>query len=240
LGATRESPGQFWNNTLESVFNNGYGVVAEPAEAKGIPNRTISKSKLNIPGAKAVKIRYGPYKVPNAKFKDYYGLEGMLTNYPHVNVAKPCAGDCTVIGMTSGLEYPDGKNANIDTGLWLHHGVLILGGPGRTDAVCYDADPSLPHNSVGKTALNSQRIFAFGNERTNIIFPEIGASDIGYKLRPVDDFSLLVELMNENAQDKVVYLTVTYDILEGHPFKDEPAAVYLDARSCGTVRFSTP
>jgi hypothetical protein len=26
-----------------------------------------------------------------------------------------------IVGMNAGLEYPDGRDANTDTGLWLHH-----------------------------------------------------------------------------------------------------------------------
>jgi len=48
------------------------------------------------------------------------GEEGALWNYADTAIEKPCE-ECTIVGMNAGLEYPDGKNANIDTGLWLHH-----------------------------------------------------------------------------------------------------------------------
>jgi hypothetical protein len=68
-------------------------------------------------------MRYGPYKVPNMKVTNILGEEGALWNYADPVAEKPCgeAGECTIIGMVAGLEYPDGKNANIDSGLWLHH-----------------------------------------------------------------------------------------------------------------------
>lgn len=40
-----------------------------------------------------------------------------------------------MVSQQAGLEYPDGKNANIDTGMWLHHMVHINKGEGRSDPV---------------------------------------------------------------------------------------------------------
>jgi len=31
-----------------------------------------------------------------------------------------------ILGINAGLEYPDGRNANIDNGLWLHHMVSSI------------------------------------------------------------------------------------------------------------------
>lgn len=54
-------------------------------------------------------------------YKNPLGEEGALWNYADLVAPKPCEGECTIVGVNAGLEYPDGKNANIDTGLWLHH-----------------------------------------------------------------------------------------------------------------------
>jgi hypothetical protein len=48
------------------------------------------------------------------------GESGTLYNYPDLNMEKPC-GDCVLVGMNAGLEYPDGRDANTKEGLWLHH-----------------------------------------------------------------------------------------------------------------------
>jgi hypothetical protein len=98
----------------------------EPAGAVGRRAESASPLAADVPGTKRVKIRYGPYKIPNAKRPNLMGEEGMLSNYPHENLDKPCKGDCTIIGMQAGLEYADGSNANIDTGLWLHQYVYAL------------------------------------------------------------------------------------------------------------------
>lgn len=56
-------------------------------------------------------------KVASMKTKNILGEEGALWNYADPSLEKPCE-ECTVIGINAGLEYPDGTNANIDTGLW--------------------------------------------------------------------------------------------------------------------------
>jgi hypothetical protein len=94
------------------------GKVNDPPGAA--PRKIDLPARVEVNGAKAVKIRYGPYKVPNMNVKNFLGEEGALWNYPDPRVDKPCD-QCTIVGMNAGLEYPDGKNANIDTGLWLHH-----------------------------------------------------------------------------------------------------------------------
>lgn len=73
------------------------------------------------------------------------GQYGMLADFPHVNFDKPCDGDCTIIGMKQGLEYPNGTNANINSGLWLHHSVIFAIGKGRSDPSCTQFDISIPH-----------------------------------------------------------------------------------------------
>lgn len=80
------------------------------------------------------------------------GEAGSLWNYPDTAIEKPCT-ECTIVAQQAGLEFLDGKNANIDSGLWLHHVrqstlsgrilantylkmVHFLTGPGRWDPTC--------------------------------------------------------------------------------------------------------
>jgi hypothetical protein len=49
--------------------------------------------------------------------KSMSGHAGMLENYPDTGVEKPCE-ECTLLRQEAGLEYPNGTNANIDTGMW--------------------------------------------------------------------------------------------------------------------------
>jgi hypothetical protein len=42
--------------------------------------------------------------------KNMAGEYGSLFNFPD-EFEKPCEGSCTIFGLQTGLEYPDGKNA---------------------------------------------------------------------------------------------------------------------------------
>jgi hypothetical protein len=44
----------------------------------------------------------------------------MIWNQPTPKIAKPCS-RCYILAMNAGLEYLDGKDANTDTNMWLHH-----------------------------------------------------------------------------------------------------------------------
>jgi hypothetical protein len=118
--------------------------------------------------------------------------------------------------------------------------LIFTVGKGRKDATCGDRDINLPAVLVGATAQNSERLLASGNERTPIMWPadEIKA---GYKLRADDQISLVVDLMNDNMDDKTVYVTVTYDVVDGiKPEWDEVRVVWLDVNQCGTSERSWP
>lgn len=184
--------------------------------------------------------RYGPYKVPSMKTVNILGEEGALWNYADNVAPKPCE-ECTIIGMNAGLEYPDGTNANIDTGLWLHHMVLFNIGPGRVDATCGDSPMSMPHMIVGSTAKGSERLFSSGNERTHAIMPEWNENNVGYKLKNADKFALIVDLMNENQVEKLVYLTLTFDTIPGNPAEyDDMKPVWFDVAQCLTSEWPPP
>jgi hypothetical protein len=51
--------------------------------------------------------------------KSITGESGMLWNCG-ARVEKPCD-ECTILKMVPGLEYANGTNANVNTGMWLHH-----------------------------------------------------------------------------------------------------------------------
>jgi hypothetical protein len=108
------------SNILEAnVYSIGAGKIPDPPGAAA--KRVTLTSKSAIPGVRRVKLRYGPYKVPHAnRSASITGEKGMLWNYPDTSVPKPCT-ECTIVSQVAGLEYPDGTNANIDTGMWLHH-----------------------------------------------------------------------------------------------------------------------
>jgi hypothetical protein len=73
-------------NCYNQLYPEGYGKVPEAPGAA--PRKTTLTSKFDIPGAQRVKLRYGPYKVPNMKRKNMLGVSGMLFNYPQRNIEK--------------------------------------------------------------------------------------------------------------------------------------------------------
>jgi len=142
-----------------------------------------------------------------------YGDKGTLFNLPDTEVERPCQGECTVLTQQAGLEYPNGTNANIDSGLWLHHMVGFIKGPTRWDPTCYGW-PSGPHLGIGGTASTSERMMASGNERAFLDY-STNPTGSGYHLNGQDKFAYLVDLMNMNMNSNVVYVTMVYDYLEG-------------------------
>jgi len=198
------------------------------------PKRQQLKQRVTrVPSSKSVKIRYGPYTVPAPSVP---GGEGMVWNSPSPSIDKPCS-KCFILGMNAGLEYADGKDANTDTMMWLHHMVLFNIGAGVWDATCTVF--GLPHMIVGSLPATSERIFSSGNERTMIFFNAPGgaetAKNTGYPVFPSDRFGLIADLMNMNPQSKQVYMTMYYDYVEDHPAGwGEVKPVWFDVAQCGT------
>jgi hypothetical protein len=64
----------------------GFGTFAAPAGSA--ERRVVEKTRTDVPGAKTIKVRYGPYKVPSSKFKNMLGEMGMLSNFPHTDMEK--------------------------------------------------------------------------------------------------------------------------------------------------------
>jgi hypothetical protein len=180
----------------------------------------------NLPDMKRVKIRYGPYTIPSNTHKGLeYALEGEkgILTWAAFKMKKPCE-ECMITTMEAGLEYPDGREATIDTGAWMHHLMLMNGGKGLADPTC--PNPMMPPG---------ERVFASGNERSVIwMTPKTGEFKSGYHIRADSTFSMELELMNLDADPKPVYLTLTYEFAPGPP----PAGwlntrpVYLDVTGC--------
>lgn len=94
-------------------------------------------------GSKRVQIKYGPFTVPGS------GVNNGMKNFKLPEAKLPCHG-CLITWMQAGLEFADGSYANANTGMWLHHTVLV--NRGRSDVKSCRPSP--------------QRFFASGNERT--------------------------------------------------------------------------
>jgi hypothetical protein len=112
---------------------------------------------------------------------------------PITTLKVPCH-NCWITAFQAGLEYEDGKEAHIDSGMWLHH--MVLHNNVHRDNFCF---------------FQTQRIFATGNERVTRRLNTHG--NWGYYLGSSDKFSQVLELMNESKESKTVYVTVKYEWL---------------------------
>ncbi|KAE8444238.1 hypothetical protein EG329_000738 [Mollisiaceae sp. DMI_Dod_QoI] len=140
------------------------------------------------------------------------------------NATKPCS-DCLITFMLAGLEYEDGSYANANTGMWLHHVVLL--NLAQKDTVC----PSHP-----------ERIFASGNERTPINICANGTQKAGYHLTSSASLLIAPELMNTSPHPRSVYITLTYEYIPSpSPLSFSPIKlIWLDIGGCGSSEYSLP
>jgi hypothetical protein len=189
----------FWNH-----LTNRNAVNLEAAPASQVPQVQIEKS--TYPGATRKKIRYGPYRIPSTKENNVESalmkVSGM-SDHSEMNGKKPCS-DCMLLEIASNLEYANGKIANTDTGSWLHHVLLINTGPTVRDYMC-----------GGK---KMEVIMEDGNERMPNRFYEPAAPfKSGYHLSADDKLVVTTELMNLDPKEKYVWLTISYEYLDGPP-----------------------
>jgi hypothetical protein len=90
--------------------------------------------------------------------------------------------------------------------------------PDRRDPTCAGLT-SLPSLAIGSDSSHSERFFAAGNEKSDARFnpPWVKDEMMGYYLYKNDKIAFLVDLMNQNLDDRVAYMTITYDFIEGRP-----------------------
>jgi hypothetical protein len=159
-------------------------------------------------------LRYGPFDIPAATPQKM----GMSQNGLRFNVERPCE-DCYITGMQAGLTRADGTNANIDTGLWLHH--MVLSDQAHPDLTCAWQGPGL----LG------QRFFSSGNERSPVRLQ----GQYGYPQGRGHTWNLVYELMNLTAQPEQVFITVTFDhVPSTTPGYRPMTPMWLDINQCGT------
>jgi hypothetical protein len=197
----------------------GQGSATVPAPSGGgVVGYGFDPNAPTQPGASTKVVSYGPFTVPAARGTEH-GQEGMIKNSFRFGVPKPC-NNCYITGMEANLKYADGRTANIDTGMWLHHMVLFQ--TGKADATC-------PATGVG---LIGQRFFASGNERSGVQ----SLPGYGYQVGgAANTWVLIADLMNSNMQAKTVSIEMTFQwVPQSTPGMEPVTPVWLDVNQCLT------
>ena len=117
-----------------------------------------------------------------------------------MSVKKPCT-DCTLVLMNGGIQYADGTEA-VGPSVYLHHAAIINTGPEAKDGTC------------GRPAYDL--FFSTGNERSTIIYNNPNSTiAAGYYIHPSDNFLLQSEVINNELQEKEVYIYFNYEYIPG-------------------------
>ena len=167
----------------------------------------------------STEMRYGPIYLPPA-------LNGtpVAVNVGLPDTPMPCK-NCFLTGADIDMVYADGKTANLDTGVMLHHTVVF--NSGRPDATCG------PDTFLGKMG---ERFWAAGNERTSGDFPP----GFGYHLGS-DPVRGIAEIMNHSPQPKTVYIvTDMQHVPDDTPGMKAVTPVWMDVNNCNTSTYAVP
>jgi hypothetical protein len=186
--------------------------VTSPTASAAAPASASAK-----PAVTTVKV--GPFVLAPAPV-------GTVPNQNRVipEIDKPCS-DCFITSVVPHLVYADGSNADMDTGVMLHH--LVIVEPGKTDVTCARTE------GIGAAG---RRIFASGNERTPITLPD----GFGFKVEK-EKWAGIIELMNHSDQPKTVYFTADVTHVPAKTSGMKPVTpVWLDVNNCSDSQYSVP
>ncbi|CAK7201456.1 hypothetical protein SEUCBS139899_004160 [Sporothrix eucalyptigena] len=174
-------------------------------------------AKLGIQRARTVN---GPFAVPGMVANDTSDDNGMGTFQELASL--PCF-DCYITGFSFGIHYVDANGsvsageANVNTGIYLHHAVLI--NMNRTDATC-------PLTSGG----SFQRMFGAGNERGYADLSLNGTKRAGYYVGKEDIIALVAEIMNmQMGPARKVVVTSTWDYVTAEVTNTQPEGMFAAA-----------
>ncbi len=181
------------------------------------PSAAPSPSPAPAPPGEPSVVRWGPFILPPA---------GAGGDADHANVVvpdgpKPCTG-CYLVGVEPDLVYADGRSANLDSGVMLHHAVFFASD--KVDATCGDA------KGFGELG---ERFFAAGNERTGGALP----AGFGY---PVSEapWNGIFHVMNHSAVPQTVFVELRIRWVREGVQAVRP--VWLDMGNCGTSEYDVP
>jgi hypothetical protein len=202
-----------------SIQETDTGFQVQPLDDIKLPPSVPAKFKITDkpadPAGKLVKVRYGPFTIPpSSTFMPLPDLAGGQV------VHKPCD-ECYLGAFQGGLEYEDGREANVNNGMYLHHFVVI--NRNKPDWLC-----GLRTGGM----FRPQWIYNSGNERPPVRLNS--KYKFGMKIDKSDTFGATTEIMNMSNQTKTVYATVIYEVIPiDTPGYREATHLRLDLWLCG-------
>jgi hypothetical protein len=116
--------------------------------------------------------------------------------------------------MSSGVQYANGTEAT-GSAVYLHHAAIINTGPEAKDGTC--ARPAY------------DLFFSSGNERSTIIYNNPDAKQrAGYYIHRSDNFLLQSEVINNELEEKEVWVYMNYEYIPGKlPNQQQTKVVWL-------------
>jgi hypothetical protein len=185
-----------------------------------VPPKIRLTDEPNDPRGKLVKMRYGPYVLrPNSTYPS-----SRLDRVNSPTIYKPCE-ECFLGAFQGGLEYENGSIANVDTGVYLHHFVVVNNN--KPDWLC----GSYRDENTG-TYYPAQYVYNSGNERPPVRLNS--RYEYGMLVNKTDTFGAAVELMNMSNETKTVYATVIYEVIPPDtPGYKEATHLRIDVLFCG-------
>lgn len=180
-----------------------------------VPQKIKITDKPSDPNGKMVKIRYGPFTIPaNAMFAPLPELAG------GVKIEKPCE-ECYLGKFQGGLEYEDGSEANVDTGMYMHH--FVITNTGKPDWLC---------GLRTGGSFRNQWVYNSGNERPPVRLNS--KYKFGMRVDKADTFETVAEIMNMSNETKTVYATTLYEVVPlDTPGYREATHLRLEVWQCG-------
>lgn len=190
-----------------------------PSVSSASPSPQSPASTTPPAPARTATLPYGPIVLPPAVAGQPGTVAGLVPN-----ISMPCS-NCFLTGTEVDLVYADGRSANLDTGVMLHH--LVVFNSGRPDATC---GPETPVGTFG------ERFFAAGNERTAGTLP----AGFGYHLGD-EPVNAVIEIMNHSEEMKTVWFSagITH-VPDSTPNMKPVTPLWLDENNCSTSQYSVP
>jgi hypothetical protein len=192
-------------------------VRTEPLERlpQSVPQKIKITDKPADPAGKLVKLRYGPFTLPPNSM-----VSALPEQVGGPKIHTPCK-ECYLGAFQGGLEYEDGSEANVDTGAYLHHFVIVNND--KPDWLC-----GLRTGGM----FRSQYVYNSGNERPPVRLNT--KHKFGMRVDKGDTFSAASEIMNMSNDTKVVYATVIYEVIPlSTPGYREATHLRIDVWQCG-------